>query len=93
MSTKKQAVKTTAKAVKPAAKVAAKATAVKVEPKVVVARPEARKPELKAVPKDHFAPAHTHGAEPPPQGARDRDRLRHLGRQQYARIEVLPRVA
>ena len=51
MSTKKQAVKTTAKAVKPAAKVAAKATAAKVEPKVVVARPEARKPELKAVPK------------------------------------------
>lgn len=51
MSTKKQAVKTTAKAVKPAAKVAAKATAVKVEPKVVAARPEARKPELKAVPK------------------------------------------
>ncbi len=43
--------KTTAKAVKPAAKVAAKATVVKVEPKVVAARPEARKPELKAVPK------------------------------------------
>ena len=51
MSTKKQAVKTTAKAVKPAAKVAAKATVAKVEPKVVAARPEARKPELKAVPK------------------------------------------
>ena len=51
MSTKKQAVKTPAKAVKPAAKVAAKTVAAKVEPKVVTGKPEARKPELKAVPK------------------------------------------
>jgi CarD family transcriptional regulator len=51
MSTKKQAVKTPAKAAKPAAKVAAKATASKVEPKVASAKPEVKKPELKAVPK------------------------------------------
>lgn len=56
MSTKKQAVKASAKASKPAAKVAPKAAATKVELKAAAPKVEAKKPELKAVPKSDAKP-------------------------------------
>lgn len=51
MSTKKQAVKTQAKAAKGPAKVAAKPAAAKPDLKATASKPENKKPELKAVPK------------------------------------------
>ena len=51
MSTKKQAVKTQAKAAKGPAKVAAKPAAAKLDLKATASKPESKKPELKAVPK------------------------------------------
>ena len=56
MSTKKQAVKTPAKAAKPAAKAAPKAPAPKIEAKATSSKVEAKKPELKAVPKSETKP-------------------------------------